>query len=495
MIKIPNAQEIKNWDAYTIQQEPIASIELMERACRAFVDWFVVRYDATLPVLVVCGTGNNGGDGLGIARLLHEWGYRVQVWIVRGTAESSDFVTNLNRLPEKIERSEIGNAPPPASNAKVVIDALFGSGLSRPLSGIHESVTTQLNRMAVARISVDVPSGLQLDVPSSGAIFLADHTVTFQAPKLPFLLAEAAPFVGQWHVLDIGLSKDYQKQLSAPYHYITKRAVRKLVKPRAQFSHKGVFGHAWVFAGSTGKMGACALATKAALRAGAGLATAHVPKQGNAIVQTLVPEAMTSLDNADDFVSCFPDVAFASAIAIGPGLGKARDTVKVVEKVLICGKPLVVDADALNILAEHSTLQHLVPPESILTPHPKEFERLAGPSKNSFDRLALQQKMARTLQSVVLVKGAFTSIATPDGNVYFNSAGNPGMATAGSGDVLAGILVGLRAQGYSATETAILGVYWHGLAGDLAANELGESPMIASDLIDYLPQAFQKLTN
>lgn len=494
MIKIPNAQQLNEWDAHTIQHEPIASIELMERACRAFVDWFVVRYDATLPVLVVCGTGNNGGDGLGIARMLHEWSYRVQVWIVRGTPESPDFITNLNRLPGRIERIEIREQLPSGSNARVVIDALFGSGLSRPLAGIHESVIAQLNQLDAARVAVDVPSGLQLDRPSVGTIFHADCTATFQAPKLPFFFAEAAPFVGRWQVVDIGLDKHYLKQLATPYYYVTKKGVRKWVKPRGQFSHKGVFGHALVLAGSTGKMGACALATKAALRAGAGLVTAHVPKHGNAIIQTAVPEAMTSLDRADDFISQLPDVDFASAIAIGPGLGKARETVKVLEQVLTSGKPLVLDADALNMLGEHPALLHLVPPESIFTPHPKEFERLAGVSKNSFERLALQIKMARQLQSVVMVKGAYTSTATPDGNVYFNSTGNPGMATAGSGDVLAGILAGLRAQGYSATEAAIFGVYWHGLAGDLAADVLGEYSLIASDLIEYLPSALKKIT-
>lgn len=494
MIKILNAQQIKAWDAATLLEEPIAPLDLMERASRAFVDWLVVRYDATQPVLVVCGTGNNGGDGLAIARMLYEWSYRVRVWIVRGTPESADFLANLARLPQGVERTEAVDAFPPVAPAKIVIDALFGSGLSRPLSGIHESVVASLNQADAVRLAVDVPSGLQLDAPSAGTIFRADHTVTFQAPKLPFFFPEAAPYVGQWHVAEIGLSKSHIRQVEVPCFYVTKRAVRKLIRVRSRFSHKGTYGHAHVVAGSTGKMGACVLATRAALRVGAGLVTAHVPGKGNIIVQTQVPEAMTSPDLADDYLTDVRNLTSATAVGIGPGLGQAPATVHVLEQVLRVGKPLVLDADALNLLASHRNLLQEVPPLSVLTPHPREFERLAGPSQNSFERVSRQQTFARQLQSVVVVKGAYTSIATPDGKLYFNSTGNPGMATGGTGDVLTGMLAGLLAQGYPANEAALLGVYWHGLAGDLAADDLGDYPLIASDLINYLPQAFQKLT-
>jgi NAD(P)H-hydrate epimerase len=482
------------WDAHTIQHEPIASIDLMERACRAFVDWLVVRYDATQSILVVCGTGNNGGDGLGIARLLHEWGYRVRVWIVCGNSESADFTMNLKRLPEKVERHEIRTEVPPLADANVIIDAIFGSGIARPLSGIHERVIAFLNAASATRVAVDIPSGLLLDQPSSGTVFQADHTVTFQAPKLPFLFAEVAPFVGRWHVVEIGLRKEFLKQLPASYHFVTRRAIRKLVQPRERFSHKGVYGHALVMAGSVGKIGAAVLATRAALRAGAGLVTARVPRDGNVIMQTQVPEAMTSVDEHEGYLAAFPAAESFDVIGIGPGIGKSRDTARVLEQALTAGKPLVLDADALNLLAEHSALLHLVPPGSILTPHPKEFERLVGPSKDSFERLGRQVKLAQQLKSVVLVKGAYTAIATPEGTVYFNSTGNPAMAKGGSGDVLTGVLTGLLAQKYPATEAALLGVYWHGLAGDLAAHELGEYSVIASDLIDYLPAAFKKIT-
>ncbi len=494
MIKILNPEQIKAWDAYTIQHEPIASIDLMERACRAFVDWLVVRYDATKSILVVCGTGNNGGDGLGVARLLHEWGYRVHVWIVRGVAESADFTTNLNRLSEKIECIEIIDKLPASASTNIIIDALFGSGLSRPLTGIHERVVDQLNAAECVKLSVDVPSGLLLDQPSSGTIFQADHTITFQAPKLPFFFAEAAPFVGQWHVVEIGLHKAFTKQLSASHYFMTRRAICKLMLPRARFGHKGTYGHALLLAGSTGKMGAAVLATKAALRAGAGLVTARIPRDGNVILQTQVPEAMTSLDSQDGYLASFPTVDSFDVIGIGPGIGQARETTKVLEQALTAGKPLVLDADALNILSEHSALLQVVPPGCILTPHPKEFERLVGPSKNTFERIARQITFARQLRSVVLVKGAFTTIATPEGDLFFNSTGNPGMATGGSGDVLTGLLTGLLAQQYSATDAALIGTYWHGLAGDLAALELGEYSLIASDLIDYVPRAFRKIT-
>lgn len=493
MIKIINAPQFKAWDAATILEERMASIDLMERAGRAFADWLVERYDPTRAVLVVCGTGNNGGDGLAIARLLHGWSYRVQVWVVRGAPEAPDFLANLARLPQGISCTEITDAIPATVPAGIVVDAVFGSGLSRPLAGIHEQVINALNQADVVRLAVDVPSGLQLDVPTAGTIFRADHTITFQAPKLPFFFSEADPFVGQWHVADIGLSKSHIKQVEATHFFVTKRAVRNLIRARPRFSHKGTFGHAHLVAGSTGKMGACVLATRAALRVGVGLVTAHVPKMGNPILQGQVPEAMTSPDQNKDCITSLAGLESASAVGIGPGLGQAAETGYALQQALGGGKPLVLDADALNLLAANSPLLHRVPPDSILTPHPKEFERLAGVSKNTFERLELQLAFARQLRSVVVVKGAFTSIATPDGKVFFNSTGNPGMATGGTGDVLTGMLTGLRAQGYTATEAAVLAVFWHGLAGDLAAADVGDYPLIASDLINYLPPAYQKM--
>ena len=267
-----------------------------------------------------------------------------------------------------------------------------------------------------------------------------------------------------------------------------------ILRSSTRFSHKGNFGHALLIAGSRGMMGASILSSRAALRSGVGLLTVHVPKTGNDILQGAVHEAMTSIDIHENYFSSIPDTLNYSAIGIGPGIGKDPKTVAAFHELLKAyHKPMVIDADALNILAANRELITCIYPQSILTPHPKEFERLVGMWMNDFERLEKLQKLSLSTKSAVILKGAFTSIALPDGKVYFNSTGNPGMATGGSGDVLTGILTGLLAQGYSFDTAAILGVYLHGLAGDLAIQELDMNSLIASDLIDFLPKAFRNL--
>ncbi len=295
--------------------------------------------------------------------------------------------------------------------------------------------------------------------------------------------------------MDIGLSKVFQKETETVYLYLTKKAVKKLLKPRLKFSNKGDHGKALLIAGSYGKMGACVLSARSTLRAGAGLLTVHVPKAGYTIIQTAVPEAMASVDANERFFSSAPELDKYDVIGIGPGLGKEKETVAAFQKVLTAGKPMIIDADALNILSEHRELLHLIPTGSILTPHPREFERLVGKWNNDFERLNKQIQLAKDLKAVIVLKGANTSIAIPDGKVYFNSTGNPGMATGGTGDVLTGILTGLLAQKYAAAETAILGVYLHGLSGDLTIREKSIYSLIASDLTDFLPLAFRSLQN
>ena len=497
MIKILSAAQIKELDAYTILHEPITSIDLMEGACRSFTNWFVERYDATHHVGIVCGTGNNGGDGLAIARMLHEWNYPVKVGIVRGGEnETIDFQTNLQRLEHKVSVVEI------TSDAKeelfadhtILIDAIFGSGLSRPVEGIHEEVISCLNTIKAIKISVDIPSGMFADKHSEGEIFSAHHTVSFQLPKLSFLMPENNCYTGEWHLVDIGLSKKGLHEIQASFCLTTLKTIKKIWKPRNKFDHKGKFGHALMIAGSTGKMGACILSAKAALRSGVGLLTVHVPQRGYQIIQTAVPEAMALIDPSDDHFSEHKSEDHFSTIGIGPGLGQHAETKNALSKLFEkFNKPMVIDADALNLISAHSQLQLLIPPGSILTPHPKEFERLAGEWSNDFERLIKLQKFSKKINSVIVLKGAYSTIACPSGDVYFNPTGNPGMATGGSGDVLTGILTGLLAQGYTAEQTAIMGVYLHGLAGDLAAREQGWSSLIAGDLIDFLPMAFKKL--
>lgn len=494
VIKLFTSDQIKAWDATTIREGGITSFELMQRACRAFVTWFTERYDASHKVCVVCGTGNNGGDGLGIALLLHEWNYPVQVFIVRGTNTTPDFDTSLTLLDGKITVKEITSSEFDVPTGSIVIDALFGTGLSRELDGKYAQIIKKLNELDVIRVAVDVPSGLRVDVPTSGEIFRADHTVTFQAPKLAFFLPQSSMFIGQWHVVDIGLSKAFVKEAKSSYFLVTQKSVKRIVKPRAPFSHKGSYGHALLIAGSTGKMGAAVLAARAALRAGVGLLTVHIPAAGNVIMQSSVSEAMTEQDVSQNFFTACEVENFYTATGVGPGLGQAPETLQGFKNLLAQRtKPMVLDADALNLLATNAELLNKIPEGSILTPHPGEFMRLVGAWSNDFDKLKKQIALAETTKSVVVLKGAHSSIALPDGSVYFNSTGNPGMATGGSGDVLTGIITALLAQGYPAAQAAILGVYVHGLAGDLAAREIGETGLIAGDLISYLPYAFKKL--
>ena len=494
MLKILNTTQIKALDEFTIKHEPIASIDLMERACHAFVSWFTRHFDITKRVGIICGTGNNGGDGLGIARLLKEWGYPLNVWIVQGPIpESPDFKINLQRLNGKVEASEIITETDQGlfADQDILIDAIFGSGLSRPPEGIYAQAIRCINRTNAIRIAVDIPSGLMADKSSGGEIVQAHHTVTFQLPKLSFLLPESGSAVGDWNVVNIGLSQEFIHQAENNYFLVEKIDIKKILHGRSKFSHKGNFGHALLIAGSHGKMGAAILGARAAMRSGLGLLTVHVPQCGYEIIQTSVPEAMVSVDESDTIFSMVPKTENFNSIGIGPGIGQDKQTAKALATLLeFVGKPMVLDADAITILGANRELIQRIPKGNILTPHPKEFERLADSWATDFERLDKQVDFSRKTNTIVLLKGAHTSITTPEGKVYFNNTGNPGMATAGSGDVLTGLVTGFLAQGYTSEESALLGAWIHGLAGDCAFNKVGEEALIASDIIDYLPEAF-----
>ena len=498
MLKILTTKQSKEHDAYTIEHEPIASIDLMERACQAFVTWFTAEFEASRKIGIVCGTGNNGGDGLGIARMLNEMNYPIKVWIVKGTAPiTDDFKINFDRVKGKLEMYEIVTSSDQGlfSDCDILIDAIFGSGLSRPTEGIYEQAINCINQTKCVKIAVDLPSGLLADGPSSGKIIEADYTISFQLPKLAFLLPQNYRYVGNWKVVDIGLSKIYLKEAKTSYFYLTKNSVKDKIHNRAKFDHKGKNGHALLIAGSFGKIGASILASKACLRSGVGLLTTHVPKSGYTIIQTSVPEAMASVDEHQDFFSGELKINQFSSVGIGPGLGQSAETISAFLKIVEQGRPLVVDADGLNILAARPDWLGLITQGSILTPHPKEFERLVGTWQNDFERLEKQKKFSTETNAVIILKGAHSSIATPDGKIYFNSTGNSGMATGGSGDVLTGILTGLLAQGYSAKDASIVGVYLHGLSGDIAAREKGSHSLIASDIVNFLPAAFKNVLN
>ncbi|GAB4488708.1 MAG: bifunctional ADP-dependent NAD(P)H-hydrate dehydratase/NAD(P)H-hydrate epimerase [Saprospiraceae bacterium] len=502
-MKIFNTEQIRAWDAYTIENEPIASVELMNRAAKVFTDWFVSCYpDPQIPVVVFAGTGNNGGDGVAVARLLH-WQMREMRVVVCdfGGKRSPDFEAQIAASPKDVDLVFIQE--PQALNDiyfpknALFIDALFGSGLTRPLTGKWAQLIDFLNHLFPRHevVSIDLPSGLFADRHTPGdAIVIADRTFSFETPKLAFFFPENADRVGEWSFGSIGLHGGFYEKNETPFHFLTKEDAAKLQKPRKKFSHKGTYGHALLVAGSYGKMGAAVLAAKACLRAGAGLLTVHAPRCGNLVLQTAVPEAMFSADHRAKFWTETPDLEPFSSVGIGCGIGQMPETAAALSDFLQkAKKPLVLDADALNLLAQNPDLWSWVPPETILTPHPKEFERLFGKTENDFERNDLQRLKAQEHKVYIILKGAHTAIATPDGGCYFNSTGNPGMATGGSGDVLTGMLTGLLAQGYSAGDAALLGVFLHGLAGDLAAKELGKAALTAGDLIEFLGKAWENL--
>ena len=501
-MKILSVEKIREADAYTIKNEPIASTDLMERAATACYRWIRKKTDTVTKIKMFCGPGNNGGDGLVVARLLANKGYAVEVYIIRFTDKASeDFKINHQRLKEtenvKVRDIIDGDKLPVIETDDIVIDAIFGSGLSKPVTGFLARIINHINQSGTITISIDTPSGLFSDDNSTdidGAIVEADYTLSFQFPKYAFLFQENDRYVGQWQILPIGLMEEFIANTEAKNFFIEKEDCQMLLKNRNKFDHKGKFGHALLIAGGYGKMGAAVLASEACLRAGAGLVSTHIPKTGYPIIQTALPECMVSIDGDDYYFSGVPNLSPYNAIGIGPGIGTGKQTQNAL-KLLIQNSslPILFDADAINILAENKTWISFVPQNSIFTPHPKEFERLVGKSTNQFERNKLQREFSIRNKVFVILKGAHTCISTPQGKCFFNSTGNPGMATGGSGDVLTGIILGLLAQGYPPFDACIVGVYLHGMAGDLAAKKNSMEAMLAGDINKNLGRAFGKL--
>ena len=500
-MKIFHASQIKEIDQATTHKQSIASIELMERACEAFVasfmDMFRVHEHPSLSIL--CGQGNNGGDGLGIARLLHGKGYDVAIYILDSFSSSSDdFNENLSRLssmsvPCKYIRDV--EDMPVFDTDELIVDAILGVGLDRPLTGLIHQVVDYLNKLPNVTLSVDIPTGLSADSKMEGLCIYADHTFTFDAPKCAFMFEENADYVGDFHILDIGLDADVKDQMDSANVYLDISEVQPFFKKREKFAHKGVFGHALLIAGSHGKIGAAVLASQSCLRSGVGLLTTHVPSCGYSIMQSTVPEAMVSVDEDEHIFTRVYDLQKYAAIGIGCGLSTKNRTRNALCYVLKnISLPVVLDADALNILGQNPDWFQYVPKDSILTPHPVEFERMFGRTDSGFEQLELQRAKSIELGVYIVLKGAHSSISTPEGTVYFNATGNPGMGTAGSGDVLTGIVLGLLSQRYSPSEAVKLGVLLHGLAGDHAADNLGEEFMLASDITGHLHVAFKDLS-
>ena len=497
-MKILSAENTRKADAYTIEHEPIKSIDLMERASNAFVSVFVSHFSSSFPIYIFCGTGNNGGDGLAVGRLLIDKGYEVHVFVInpKKSAGSEDFKINLQRLHQKVIPRILAepNEFPHIKPGSVVIDAIFGSGLTRPVKGVYAEIIEKMNRLEARKVSIDIASGLFADQPvEKGVLFKPELTVTFQMPKLAFMIPENEPFSGQFEIADIGLDTDFIDQLPSSNYFIDPGVIRNKLNQRKKFSHKGTFGHAAIISGSLGKMGAAVLCARSCLRSGVGLVTMHVPKCGYEIIQTGAPEAMTTIDKDKSLISGIPDLSKMDAVGVGPGIGMEISTKDMLVELLeMASGPLVMDADAINLMGKHKELLDKIPPGSILTPHIREFERIAGDCKNHFERLIRQKDFSKKYRVIIILKGAHSAISFPDGNTYFNSSGNPGMATGGSGDVLTGIVTGFLAKNHLPEEAAILATYLHGLAGDLAAEEMGEEGLIASDIIDFLPKAIRR---
>jgi NAD(P)H-hydrate epimerase len=500
-MKLFTTKQIPEIDRYTIEVEPIADIDLMERAAGQVAKFIEQNEHDRVEYYVFCGPGNNGGDGLAVARMLASTDAPpVHVYVLdfgKGLKGSPEI--NLNRL-KKTENVNVSfltemDELPALPDDAIIVDALFGSGLNRPLEGLPADIVRYINTSGVKVYSIDVPSGLMgedngANIPEN--IVQASYTVTFQFPKISFMFPDNEIYTGNVEVVDIGLHPKGINQLPSRYHLFDDHDGNTLVHKRSKFSHKGNYGHALLIAGSYGKMGAAVLGAKSALRSGAGLLTVHVPHSGISILQTAVPEAMTSIDDSDLMFTSASGIENYTAVGAGPGIGKKTNTVRGLKELLKNTEvPMVLDADALNIIAGNDELLELVPPNSVFTPHPKEFERLAGKVGNGYQRMIKAIEYAQKNNVTLVVKGANSMVVNPNGDVWWNSTGNPGMATAGSGDTLTGIILALLAQGYAAFDAARLGVYVHGLAGDIAAARRGYEALIASDITENLGEAFK----
>lgn len=494
-MKIPDIKTARLADAYTIENEPISSVDLMERAATQIYFWLMRNLKSKeVSIKIFCGMGNNGGDGLVLARLLATQDIYAQVFVLHVSDNfSHDCEVNYERLKDIPEVPMYGifskDDFPKIDDNDIVIDALFGSGLNRPLEGLAAEMVNHLNDNHAIKIAIDIASGLNGDsigIPTN-PIVRADYTLSMQFPKMAFLYPENEPFVGKWEVMDIKIHPEFIEKLETSNFYTTSDVIKPLLHKRTKHSHKGTYGHALLIAGSTCMTGAALLASEACMRSGVGLLTTHLPKSAVLPLQVYLPEAMISVDHSNDCFSQGLDLQPYNAVGAGPGLGKAEETAVALKHLIQEVKvPMVLDADALNIISENKTWLSFLPERTILTPHPKEFERLFGKTDNSQQRIEHQREMSVKHNIIIVLKGANTSITFPNGSCFFNSTGNPGMATAGSGDVLTGIILSLLAQSYTPEEAAIIGVFMHGRAGDKAASERGMESMIAGDIIKAL---------
>jgi ADP-dependent NAD(P)H-hydrate dehydratase / NAD(P)H-hydrate epimerase len=499
-VDILTAEQIRAWDQYTIKHEPVSSIDLMERAAGQCSRWISSQKWEDRPFIVSAGKGNNGGDGLAIARQLILSGFEVSVCIVEtGRPGTEDFQKNLQRLhdiPVTISYIQNRESFPALQKNAIIIDALFGTGLSKPVEGLYKDLIDYLNQNANLMIAIDLPSGLFPDSSSKGnAVIKATHTLSFQCYKLALLIQENAPYVGEVHILDIGLLKSYLSSIEIRQTLLEERDIAALYKTRNRFANKGNFGHALIMAGGFGKMGAALMACKSCLHGGAGLTTAYIPLCGYVILQSSLPEVMALTDPDEKKLTSLPhSLEKFTVVGVGPGIGTEPATQQFLAHLLSkFRKPMVIDADGLNCIALRKELLKQIPPGSILTPHPKEFDRLFGEHKNDFERDQVARSKSVELNICIVLKSHYTLIATPGGHAFYNSTGNAGMAKGGSGDILTGLLTSLLAQGYDPVSAARFGVYMHGFAGDRAAASSSQEAMVPMEMIVHFGDFFKKL--
>jgi NAD(P)H-hydrate epimerase len=496
MLPLLTSPQIREADAYTIANEPITSINLMERAAKAFVGWFVNHFpDKNQAVSIYCGTGNNGGDGLAIARMLHGHHYKaINVKVTRFSDKASDdFNTNLKRL-QKLPLVEIKSGDDfPLEESPIIIDAMLGSGLNKPLSGDHKKLVQYLNCLEKTVVAVDIPTGFFAEgkIDPKAEVLKSDLVITFQQAKINFLLPESGPFINCWEAVNIGIDEGFVQSLNSPYQFVGEKDIRRLLKPRHKFSNKGTYGHALIVAGQAKTMGAALLCSSACAHAGAGLTTACVPETGLTSLNSYLPEIMAIIRQGDDL----PEIGWDkfSSMGIGPGLGDGESSLALLTYIFTnYRKPVVIDADALNLLAAHKQLWTLVPEGSILTPHMKEFDRLFGEHDSWWLRVQTAIEKAKEYKVCIVLKNDYTITATPGGKAYFNSTSNAAMASGGMGDVLTGIIAALLAQKYSPEDACIIGNYIHGKAGDELALPNRMNVVLPGKLITQLPVTMAK---
>lgn len=496
MKNLLSAAQMREADAYTIRQQGIPSVDLMERAAKAFVQVFVREVpEKDTSIAVICGTGNNGGDGLAIARLLVHEGYGgCEVFLASFSAkQSDDYLINLARLREtKIAVTQLDKVDLLGqSKATVIVDAILGSGLNKPLTGDFLALATLVNQLNRKVIAVDVPTGFYAEGQLSHYNGIkAELVIAFQQPKLNFFFPESVHALARFEVADIGLDQGFIARQSSRWKLTEQADIAGLLVPRQNFSHKGTYGHALLLAGNETTMGAALLAAGASLHSGAGLTTVCLPPSGLIALNAALPEVMALPRTIDLSIDVFDQF---EAIAIGPGLGTETENERLLEQVIGLKRPLVIDADALNLLAKRQDILAELAPGSILTPHLKEFDRLFGQHENWWSRVATASEEAQQRKIVIVLKNQYTFVCLPDGEIHLNPTGNPAMASGGMGDVLTGILAALLAQGYTAADAAVLGVYLHGAAGDQLAKK--RATISASQLTLQIPKTIKQILN